>query len=305
MNKFTLIYDHLGTIHSNLELPLYLEYFNVEQYQIDKNYNPKTTLYYTDALKKTNVHDEFLERGFQIVYDGLHEPGIKFTTNNGYVLHHQDYMWYHDSLQMILHNYHTYQPQKTYKKLALMPMNLQKPHRTQLLEHMVAYLDDCYWSYAGLGRQLPFETTAVDFQGQRRFDARWYNDTYFSIVAETRVRTVVDTPLLISEKTFKALAFYHPFLIWGEPGSLQHLKNLGFETFDNMFDESYDTISNSVDRLKALVGNVGNFERISYDSITLEKLQHNHNRFFDQAHVQSCIKQQIIEPLLQQIETTL
>jgi len=305
MKKITLVYDHLGTIHSNLELPLYLEYFNVEQYQIEKTYNPKTTLYYTDALKKTNVHDEFLARGFQIVYDGLHEPGIKFGTTNGYVLHHQDYMWYHESLQMIAHNYHTYQPQKTYKKLALMPMNLQKPHRTQLLENMVAHLDECYWSYAALGRQLPFDVI-LNWQGQRHFDPRWYDDTYFSIVAETRIRTEVNTPLLISEKTFKALAFYHPFLIWGEPGSLQHLKKLGFETFGNLFDESYDTIvSPSVDRLKTMVSNVGNFKRVQYDSITLEKLQHNHNRFFDQAYVQSCIKQQIIEPLLQQIETTL
>jgi len=156
-----------------------------------------------------------------------------------------------------------------------------------------------------MGRQLPFDVPVVDWPGQRHFEARWYDDTYFSIVAETRVMTVVNTPLLISEKTFKALAFYHPFLIWGELGSLQHLKNLGFETFNNLFDESYDAISNSVDRLKAMVSNVGNFKQVPYDRITLEKLQHNHDRFFDQAYVQSCIKQQIIEPLLQQIETTL
>jgi hypothetical protein len=305
MNKFTLVYDHLGTIHSNLELPLYQEYFNVEQYQVEKTYNPKTTLYYTDALKKTSVHDEFLERGFQIVYDGLQEPGTKFDTQQGYILHHQNYFWFHDSLLGIAHGHCDYQPQKTYKKLALMPMNLHKQHRTQLLERMSPYLDKCYWSYVSMGRQLPFDIPVVDWQGQRYFEPRWYNDTYFSMVAESRISPVKNTPLMVTEKTFKAIAHYHPFLIWAETGILQHLKSLGFETFDNLFDESYDIITNSADRLKAIINNVSNFEQISYDRITLEKLQHNHDRFFDQELVTNCIKNEIIQPLIEYIEEKL
>ena len=215
MTKFTLVYDHLGAIHSNLELPIYQEYFNIEQYQSGVTYNPKTTLYYTDALKRTKVHDEFLERGFQIVYDGLQEPGTKFDTEQGYVLHHQNYFWFHDSLLGIAHGHGNYQPKKSYKKLALMPMNLHKPHRTQLLERMSPYLDKCYWSYVSMGRQLPFDVP-VDWQGQRHFEPQWYDDTYFSVVAETRVTPVKNTPLMITEKTFKAIAHYNPFLIWAE-----------------------------------------------------------------------------------------
>jgi hypothetical protein len=305
MTKFTLVYDHYGAIHSNLELPLYQEYFNFEQYQSGTTYNPKTTLYYTDALRRTKVHDEFLERGFQIVYDGLQEPGTEFETTQGYVMHHQNYFWFHDSLLGIAHGHCNYRPQKTYKKLALVPMNLRKLHRTQLLEHLAPYLDNCYWSYVSMGRQLPFDVPVVDWPGQRHFEPRWYNDTYFSIVAETRVVPVKNTPLMITEKTFKAIAHYHPFLLWAQSGILQHLKSLGFETFDNLFDESYDHITDHADRLKAIISNVERFEKTAYSQLTLEKLQHNHDRFFNQSLVTDCIRNEIIQPLVEYIEATL
>ena len=83
MKQFTLVYDHLGTIHSNLELPLWLEYINVEPYQPDKEYNPKTTLYYTDSLRRTQLYDVFLNQGFRIVYDNLQESGTNFITDHG------------------------------------------------------------------------------------------------------------------------------------------------------------------------------------------------------------------------------
>lgn len=304
MNKFTLVYDTLGNIHSSFELPLYLEYFNVEQYDPTKNYNLTTTLYYTDSGRKTSIHDKFLQQGFRVVYDNLHEPGSNFTSHYGYIMHNQNYMWYHDSLQMIDYNYHTYCPNKTYKKLALMPMRLRKPHRTMLLEKVVAYLDDFYWSYRELGRCLPNDMLTQDRDHQRYFNSEWYNDTFFSLVAETRIRKKPNEMLLISEKTFKPIAFYHPFLIWGEAGTLQYLKKLGFETFDNLFDESYDTISDLQQRLNVIVKNISNFKKYPYDQTTLEKLQHNHARFFDRNLVEQRIQTEIIQPLLAYAEAT-
>jgi hypothetical protein len=304
MNKFTLVYDTLGTIHSNFELQLYLEYFNVELYDPNKNYNLTTTLYYTDSGRKTSIHDKFVQQGFRVVYDNLHEPGINFKSNHGYVMHNQNYMWYHDSLQMIGQNYHTYYPNKTYKKLALMPMRLRKSHRTMLLEQVVAYLDDFYWSYRELGRCLPNDMLTEDWGHQRYFNPAWYDDTCFSLVAETRVSKKTSEMLLISEKTFKPIAFRHPFLIWGEVGTLQHLKKLGFETFENLFDESYDTIPDLQQRLNVIVNNISNFKKYPYDQTTLKKLQHNHARFFDRNLVEQRIQTEIIQPLLAYAEAT-
>jgi hypothetical protein len=303
MKQFTLVYDHLGTIHSDLELPLYLEYINVEPYQSDKTYNPKTTLYYTDSLKKTQLHDVFLDQGFRIVYDNLHEPGSNLIVDRGHVMHNQNYMWYHDSLQMIGHGHDKYQPNKTYQKLALMPMHLAKVHRTQILEKTVAYLDDFYWSYVAHGRQLP-DDVPWDFSAQRHFNPAWYDDTCISLVAESRVSRKPTEMLLITEKTFKPIAFRHPFLLWGEMGSLSRLKTLGFETFDNLFDESYDDISNHTQRLDAVVNNIATFNKVPYDTVTMQKLQHNHARFFDRALIEQRIKKEIIEPLLAYAESS-
>jgi hypothetical protein len=46
----------------------------------------------------------------------------------------------------------------------------------------------------------------------------------------------------LNEKTFKPIACLQPFLINGMPGSLTHLHELGFKTFDKWWDESYDNI---------------------------------------------------------------
>lgn len=303
MKKFTLVYDSFGTIHSDLEMPLYLEYFNIEKYDPSVKYDPKTTLFYCMILTQSDVYYKFLQQGYRIVYDFLHEPGDVFTPKQGYVMSCQNYMWYHDSLQMINQGYHKYQPNKTYKKLALMAMHLQKQHRTMILEKTVAYLDDFYWSYVAFGRQLPNDV-AWDWSAQRYFNPEWYDDTYFSIVVETRVERKPKEKLLLSEKTFKPIAFQHPFLIWGEAESLTRLKMLGFETFENLFDESYDSVLDNQQRLNQLFSNIGTFNKAPYDKITMEKLKHNRERFFDRALIEDRIQKEIIEPLLEYVETS-
>jgi hypothetical protein len=44
----------------------------------------------------------------------------------------------------------------------------------------------------------------------------------------------------ITEKTFKPLVNFHPFVMFGDPGSLALIRWLGFKTFAPVIDESYD-----------------------------------------------------------------
>ena len=46
--------------------------------------------------------------------------------------------------------------------------------------------------------------------------------------------------MFLNEKTFKPIACMQPFIINGMPGSLKHLHELGFKTFSDWWDESYD-----------------------------------------------------------------
>lgn len=75
-----------------------------------------------------------------------------------------------------------------------------------------------------------------------------YEKTFMSVVTET----LPDT-LFFSEKIYKPLLAGHPFVVLGPVGSLAYLKELGFKTFDNWWDESYDTMENISDRTEAII----------------------------------------------------
>jgi len=110
-------------------------------------------------------------------------------------------------------------------------------------------------------------------------------------------------PVFITEKTFKPLAFRHPFVVYGHAGTLARLHSLGFETFNNLFDESYDSIIDNKDRGHAVVTAVNAFCPEPYSAETQQKLTHNHAHFFNRKLVEQRIRTEILEPLLHYAET--
>lgn len=73
----------------------------------------------------------------------------------------------------------------------------------------------------------------------------YYENTYFSIVTETLAWSTGSGEgntlgRALSEKTFKPILFKHPFMLIAVPGSLQLLRDLGYRTFSECIDESYD-----------------------------------------------------------------
>ena len=71
---------------------------------------------------------------------------------------------------------------------------------------------------------------------------QYYANTYFSVIAETTYHTKNGHPnaRFLSEKTFKAIALRHPFIIVSVPGTLDVLRQMGYRTFSPIIDESYD-----------------------------------------------------------------
>jgi len=73
-----------------------------------------------------------------------------------------------------------------------------------------------------------------------------------------------------------------------------------------MIDESYDTETNTVDRLQKITAVVDDLYRefkqhkmICQDPKTKEILQHNHNLFFDMEKVSALFTQQLLNPVLE------
>lgn len=85
-----------------------------------------------------------------------------------------------------------------------------------------------------------------------------------------------------TEKTVSALITQRPFVIIGPQGSLNTLRQKGFKTFDDIFDESYDKIKDPSARLEAVFELVEQIHRRPLDQIKENVLQCrdklNHNR---------------------------
>ena len=64
-----------------------------------------------------------------------------------------------------------------------------------------------------------------------------HNRSFVNIVTESSYE---DNFIFFTEKTFKPIYCAQPFIIIGNPYSLKKLKKLGFKTFSQWWDESYD-----------------------------------------------------------------
>jgi len=82
--------------------------------------------------------------------------------------------------------------------------------------------------------------------GDIYLNAEPYIDTYFSVVTET----VFTYPYSFrTEKIWKPIAIGHPWIAVANTGFYRDMKNLGFRTFDKLIDESFDDITDNLDRL--------------------------------------------------------
>jgi len=58
---------------------------------------------------------------------------------------------------------------------------------------------------------------------------------------------------------------YQPFLVFGNVGSLQNLKERGYETFPEIFDERYDKIEDNGKRLKMVCDELERISKLPLD----------------------------------------
>jgi hypothetical protein len=117
----------------------------------------------------------------------------------------------------------------------------------------------------------------------------FYEETFFSVVSETNFNTAdpKEVGRFLSEKTFKPISHYHPFIILSVPNFLDALKELGYKTFHPWIDESYDTEHNDGKRLRMCVKEVERLCNLTdqevYDFIagTEEIVRHNFNNLME------------------------
>ena len=118
--------------------------------------------------------------------------------------------------------------------------------------------------------KLPITIDQTDFSMNWALNTDFTNihrQTLFQIVNETLVDDKYNTSLFYSEKTFRPILCFQPFVIFGQPGANYHLKELGYKTYEDWFDLSFDYIKNPIERYNALLNSVktscNNFKHLS------------------------------------------
>ena len=119
-----------------------------------------------------------------------------------------------------------------------------------------------------------------------------YNDVDFEIVNETHHQNIGDN-IFLTEKTFRAIYMGVPFMICGNPGSLELLRMLGYKTFPSVFDEQYDKIMSPVLAIDYIIGEVRRhtindlpLSGFAHDEI-LQATNHNQQLFLSKQHAQN------------------
>jgi len=273
-------------------VPLWSEYFDITLYDSNCNYDQRTLFVFWWMNASDPLVKQLQSQGHKVVVDNLWEV---FNPNFGdfYQLNNTNWFWWNESLWWRALSQDQYTPNKTYKNTALMPIGTARYPRNVIVERLAPFLDQMIWSYRE--QRLP-----GDSNDQRYLNPQWYNDTCVSVVVET---SQFDTGIIVTEKSYKPCAFYHPMLIVGQAGVLNYLKSQGFETFENLFDESYDCEADFSTRLALVIKNLGTVTQEPYSALTWQKLEHNHNHFFNQQLITKSIIKEIIEPLIHYAET--
>jgi len=260
--------------------------------------------------------------------------GCKDPFNYGWknVLSVPRWFWYNESLLYTCDKnfqYQNYIPNRTNNKLFFMPINRNKRFRTQTVKKLTEFLDNAVWSYVGRwndGVHLSTreENPVAQIGWDRQFEEEWYNETYFTVAVETHIgQTTVEEEikgivfdqmasdqsgpceLFVTEKTFKPIAHQHPFMVCGMKGTLAFLKENGFETYDHIFDESYDALDFFDSRLDVLYNNIKNFNKEKYlDPLTEQKIKHNYDRFYNRSAVLEGVNTDLIDPILEWVHAT-
>jgi hypothetical protein len=96
----------------------------------------------------------------------------------------------------------------------------------------------------------------------------------------------------LTEKTFKPIVAKMPFLLMAGAGNLTYLRNYGFKTFGDYWDEGYDSIQNNTDRYDAVLSILKDLCNKSHAELKEMKmdmqdiLEHNFNHFYkDMKHI--------------------
>jgi hypothetical protein len=124
------------------------------------------------------------------------------------------------------------------------------------IEIDVLELRDCVNKFLGSGPYTCDTLTADQHNDHHLHVPEHYTQSYCNVVIETHFDADQSGGAFLTEKTFKPIKHGQPFVIIGAPGSLQALRDLGYRTFDNAIDNSYDLENDNTRRWQKILKSI-------------------------------------------------
>jgi len=317
-SKPTILVSENQTVFQTWYLEeIWEQYFNVEIIDISKNYDKRSTVVVSDRLDfycKLDQNEHIIaNKGIRHVIDHCWDSYISELDDSAdFTLRPRDFIRINESIWYKHLGYDKFELISDPERDFLLLMNKLKPHRTKLYNTLKMVLEGNIYSYVehGVLLQNAQDQEVNNTTWQRYIDPQWYTTTRFSVVSETEVSIGNNhhpgNDINVSEKTLKPCAFKHPSIIWGEAGTLIWQKRQGFETFDHCIDETYDTVEDEDIRLEKVIEQIYICiadKTIFADPLTKQKLEHNYNHFYNEEVVMKLVKEQMVDPLLEFIES--
>jgi len=193
------------------------------------------------------------------------------------------------------------------KKYDFLYLNKQsRPHRRKLfdalqkeslLDHsLISFLDPPHNIKLNPSYELPWVN--ADHYPRYGSDQDIYepqfNDCAFNLVSETNDN---NHDVFITEKLWKPIIAQQIFVVHGNYGYLKRLKEMGFRTFDSVFDESYDLEADPDRRIEKIVSLCRHLRTVDKAEIYRETesiRQHNRDRFYDVAELSGAVNETVL-----------
>ena len=148
------------------------------------------------------------------------------------------------------------------------------------------------------------ELTADEHNNHHLHVPEHYTYSYCHIVIETHFDADQSGGAFLTEKTFKPIKHGQPFVIVGAAGTLQALRDLGYRTFDQAIDNSYDLETNNTRRWQLARNAIIDIQRqdpVSWLQMCREDMIHNQAHFLASKHHRL---NNLYDKLLHQLATT-
>ena len=169
--------------------------------------------------------------------------------------------------------------------------------KESLLEHsLLSFLDSPYNIKLDRFYELPW----VDASNYPRYGSDQdiyepqFNDCAFNLVSETNDN---NHDVFITEKLWKPIIAQQIFVVHGNFGYLKKLREMGFRTFDSVFDESYDQEPDPDKRIEKLLSLCRYLRTVDKSNIYRETQsirQHNLNMFYDSAILSDAVNETVL-----------